>query len=62
MNKQNVLNALEHIDGAAALVSAIANAEEVADLDQACFLIEREIRFAVSAIRKELDSVSETAE
>ena len=39
MNKQIILKALDHIDGAAALVSAIANAEEVENLDQACLLI-----------------------
>ena len=63
MNKQVILRALDQIDGAVALVSAVAKAEEVMDLDQACLLIEREIRSAAGEIRKELDSISEeTAE
>ena len=61
MNNQVILRALDQIDGAVALVSAVAKAEEVMDLDQACLLIEREIRSAAGEIRKELDSISEEA-
>ena len=59
MNNQIILNALNRIDGAAALVSAIRKAEDVEDLDKACLLIERELHSASDEIRKELRSSSE---